>query len=393
MWKWLVRSLFTLLCLTIVILSYEIEVARKSKRFSVNIDLNEELFRQKVAAPAPEWMLRQIRKDLEPFAKQRITSQMIDENFHGKRSEEHGLNRFTVKNGWLTVSLSSNRLNNSGFRKMRAAIVKLQQLVPLPDVDFLISSIDGFDTNSGNFSCPVFVFSKRENLYPFVLMPDKKALRGYRDLKNEILQANQNYPWERKKAELFWRGGANGTFLSLENWDQSPRIKLVLLSLAMPQEINARLTNLLYLKHASPKLKDTLLSKGLMGKWADKKDHLQYKYLIDIDGNACTFERLFWLLTSNSVVLKQVTPSRQWYYGDLVPYRHYIPVKEDLSDLVQQLKWARDHEEEAKKIAENATAFANTHLTPEDVYLYLYHLIVEYAKLQTGLWLQKGDRI
>lgn len=380
--KWIFRSLFLLLSLTVAVLSYKIEEMRKSKRFTVKIDLDEELLRQKIASPAPEWMLRQIRKDLEPFAEKGITHQMIHDNFQGKRSEVHGLTRFTIKDGCLTVGLSTVRINNSGFRKLWGALVKLQSIAPLPDADFLISSMDGFENNDGRFTCPVFVYSKRENLYPFVLMPDKVALRGYHRLKKEIIAANQKYPWEQKKSEAFWRGGPNGPLMTLENWNQSARIKLVFLSLLMPHDVNARLTNLLHLKYASSELKKLIQSKGLMGKWADKEDHLKYKYLIDIDGIACTFEHLYWLLTSNSVVLKQMTPNVQWYYQELEPYRHFIPVKEDLSDLVEQIKWAREHDNEAKKIVENANAFAETHLSTEDIYLYLYHLIVEYSKLQ-----------
>ena len=85
---------------------------------------------------------------------------------------------------------------------------------------------------------------------------------------------------------------------------------------------------------------------------------------------------------SNSVVLKQITPNRQWYYGGLEPYRHYIPVKADLSDLMEKINWAQEHDEEAKEIAEQATQFVKNNLMIEDTFLYLYQLLLHYSDLR-----------
>ena len=111
-------------------------------------------------------------------------------------------------------------------------------------------------------------------------------------------------------------------------------------------------------------------------------NHLEYKYLVDVDGNSCSFERYFWVLLSNSLVLKQITPNIQWYYSALNPYEHFVPVKEDLSDLLEKYEWALSHDLEAKKIAQNATEFAKENLSTEDVFLYMHCLLKEYARLQ-----------
>jgi hypothetical protein len=206
-------------------------------------------------------------------------------------------------------------------------------------------------------------------------------MKGYENIRKEIDSANRKYAWKAKRPQVFWRGGANGAPVTWDNWDQLPRMKLALLSVMFPQEINARLVNLHHLVYSPPGIAKIVKSKGMVGRWVDKADHLKYKYLVDIDGGSCTFERYFWLLLSNSVTLKQMTPNRQWFYGCLKPYEHFIPVKEDLSDLREQICWAKEHDEEARRIADNATEFVKNNLSPEDIYLYMHHLFQEYSRL------------
>ena len=380
--KWIGRLLFVCLCIAVTVLACKLQEEKRKKTFTVNVPLDAELFREKLGVKAPEWMLRQIQKDLEPFFEGGITPQMIQETFNGKRVYQHRLIRFTIKDRVLTLGLHSRHLNNHRFRSVWQAIAKLNELVPLPDVDFLVSTEDGFLSNPGDLLCPIFSFSKVEGVAPFVLIPDSKALQGYKDLRGEISKGNDKYLWENKLSQVFWRGGVNGPSIEMDNWEKLPRVKLVLQSLLSPQIINARFVNLHSLDYAPPEILKIFKAKKMVGKWVDKVDHLKYKYLVDIDGGACTFERYYWLLLSNSVVLKQITPNKQWYYGCLEPYKHYIPVKEDLSDLADQIRWTKEHEAEAHQIAKNATQFITQNLTAEDIYLYLYHLICEYAQLQ-----------
>ena len=43
-----------------------------------------------------------------------------------------------------------------------------------------------------------------------------------------------------------------------------------------------------------------------------------------------------------------------WYKKLLQPYIHYIPIKSDLSDLLEKIKWCIDNDEKCKEIANNA---------------------------------------
>lgn len=56
--------------------------------------------------------------------------------------------------------------------------------------------------------------------------------------------------------------------------------------------------------------------------------------------------RLPYLLAGNSVVLKQDSIYYEHFYNELQPWKHYIPFKSDLSDLLEKLQWAKEHDEE-----------------------------------------------
>lgn len=76
---------------------------------------------------------------------------------------------------------------------------------------------------------------------------------------------------------------------------------------------------------------------------------LQHKYQINIDGTVAAY-RLPYLLVGDSVILKQDSIYYEHFYNELQPWKHYIPVKSNLSDLLEKLKWAKDHDEEVRSV-------------------------------------------
>ena len=90
-------------------------------------------------------------------------------------------------------------------------------------------------------------------------------------------------------------------------------------------------------------------------------DHCNYKYLMDIQGNGYS-GRAKLLFHSNRPVFYQDRPRNEYWFFQMVPYTHYIPVKEDFSDLQEKLDWAKTHPKECNAIAANALQFAKTNL-------------------------------
>lgn len=85
--------------------------------------------------------------------------------------------------------------------------------------------------------------------------------------------------------------------------------------------------------------------------------------------------RFPYLLAGNSVVFKQDSPFYEYFYSELIPMHHYIPVKRDLSNLVEQINWAKNNDNLAWKIAKQGQMFANEHLTADRVLCYHVKLL------------------
>lgn len=62
------------------------------------------------------------------------------------------------------------------------------------------------------------------------------------------------------------------------------------------------------------------------------------RFALDVDGNTNAWANLFQRLLLGCCVIKVASPFgyRQWYYDDLVPWVHYVPVRADMADLVDR---------------------------------------------------------
>ena len=90
------------------------------------------------------------------------------------------------------------------------------------------------------------------------------------------------------------------------------------------------------------------------------------------------------------VLFHHISPMKDYFYDRLEPWKHFIPVKTDLSDLKDKVAWANNHPAEAQRIANEGTAFAKHFGTPEgfeqmfqeDVLNVLRHVIDAYEPLE-----------
>lgn len=94
-------------------------------------------------------------------------------------------------------------------------------------------------------------------------------------------------------------------------------------------------------------------------------DLTKYKYLIDIGGNGWS-GRLKWLLFTKRPLLLVDRFYIEYFYNDLIPYIHYIPVNMNLSNLHDQVNWTINNPERAEEIAQNAFQYATTHFTEDN---------------------------
>ena len=90
-------------------------------------------------------------------------------------------------------------------------------------------------------------------------------------------------------------------------------------------------------------------------------DHTKYRYLIDIQGRGYS-GRVKCLFFSGRPLFLAERKLYEWWQEDIHPFEHYIPVKEDLSDLSEKLDWADSNPEECSQIARNAQEYALNNL-------------------------------
>jgi len=100
----------------------------------------------------------------------------------------------------------------------------------------------------------------------------------------------------------------------------------------------------------------------------------KYAVLLDIEGYGYS-ARLKHLLWSHRPVILVDRPHKEFYYERLVPWKHYIPVKRDMSDLVEKVTWVLHNYTEAQRIAERAYEFSQCYLTRDACYARWNHIL------------------
>ncbi len=92
-----------------------------------------------------------------------------------------------------------------------------------------------------------------------------------------------------------------------------------------------------------------------------------YAALIDVEGNGWSARTKYFFWSRRPLLLVD-RPHKEYYYEHLRAWEHYIPVKRDLSDLMERVEWLFANPERAQAIADAAFAFAQKHLTRDAAY-------------------------
>uniref|UniRef100_A0A6Q2XVV2 Glycosyl transferase CAP10 domain-containing protein n=1 Tax=Esox lucius TaxID=8010 RepID=A0A6Q2XVV2_ESOLU len=254
----------------------------------------------------------------------------------------------------------------------------LQVIDRLPDMEMVVNVRD-YPQVPGwvQPTLPVLSFSKtadyRDIMYPAwtfweggpAVWPIYPTGLGRWDIMRDDLQKSAaEWPWARKDSKGFFRGSRT-----------SPeRDPLVLLSREDPDLVDAEYTK----NQAWKSEKDTL------GRPPAKEiplvDHCQYKYLFNFRGVAASF-RLKHLFLCGSLVFHVGEEWLEFFYPQLVPWVHYIPVKQDLSDLRELLLFVKENDDAAQEIAVRGQRFILDHLRMEDVSCYWERVLTEFGGL------------
>lgn len=344
---------------------------------------SKEKLLEKVQSPPPEWMMKQIKEDLSAYASG-ITQKMFSVTYNVYNvpvaKDIAHLQQFSIRDN---VVYSGDGWKHWRVEKIQNFLTEISKTVKLPDVDFLYSLWDMYDNPSflEATQCPVFTICKYRDNRKAIVVPDVTwpVLQNRQGDVNDIKAFSIARPWEERNDIAFWRGSTTDIIYLEGIWDYRQRPRLIFFSLAHPELVNAR--------YAFPPsgLQDHLLDYFCeLGIIVDKylfRYWTNFRYLIAVDG--VSYPSAFHgELFSGSPVLKQESEFIEWFYQALQPFVHYVPFKVDCTDLEEKILWLKSNPDEAKKIAKNAFDFADNNLQAEDIMLYYYLVLTEYAKLK-----------
>lgn len=332
--------------------------------------LNEEKFLSKLEKIPPAWMEEQLGEDFQDFSNG-ISKEQVDSTFlQLKKNYPHPYYvRYRILNNQLYRYFPEGELISLSDNGTERALKTLLHFKRFKDLDFILTYEDGipspntpdqfFHTPAKALQAPILAGAKTKQTPYVILIPDWRSIADWWASDVKTILALQK-PWHEKQPFAVWRGGLT----------KDIRIKLCEISLESPDLLDAKLVD------------DSVSLKHLIGNRFSFEEFLNYKYLPNVNGVIAAYPAFQWRLLSNSVTLHQVTDEIQWFYRALKPYVHYVPVKHDLSDLVEQIQWSKNHDDLCKQIADNATEFVLNNLMTEDIYLYFYLVLSRYSSLQ-----------
>ena len=105
----------------------------------------------------------------------------------------------------------------------------------------------------------------------------------------------------------------------------------------------------------------------------------RYKFLPDVDGNSFSGRYRAFLL-SNSLPIK-ATIYKEWHDDRLIAWKHFVPMDNTFMDFYSIMEYLLGHDAQAQHIAEEGRRWAERVLRKEDMLIYAYRLVLEYARV------------
>ncbi len=240
----------------------------------------------------------------------------------------------------------------------------------------------------------------------------------------------EGHAWEEKHNKAIWRGAATGGRNKIDTWTGFHRHRLVSM---MNGTQMGRAENWTEFPRnfalPSPSYGLKSFETGKLGEWTGQfcdaafmdllcwgpepdmgcrytgayyqlvpampmAEQFRYKYLPDLDGNSFS-GRYRGFLRSNSLPIK-ATIFKEWHDSRLVPWKHFVPMDNRYVDFHGILEYflgypgfsgddpesvVRGHDHEAMKIARAGEAWAKKALRREDMQIYVFRLLLEYARV------------
>ncbi len=194
-----------------------------------------------------------------------------------------------------------------------------------------------------------------------ILVPDPVFVNS--DGYAEFRHPSSMLQWSRRLDTVLWRGTLTGigevTTETMRAYDPHlrQRTRMCLILRSVPgTDVRIRKRE----GDASPIDRDRLARHSLLGGKIRQAIWGRYKFALDVDGHTNAWSNFFVRLLLGCCTLKIASEYgfRQWYYDRLMPWEHYVPVRADMSDLIEKIDWCRSNDGKCAEIASAGRAFA-----------------------------------
>jgi len=159
-------------------------------------------------------------------------------------------------------------------------------------------------------------------------------------------------PFEAKRPSAVWRGLASGAWGN-RGAGGCPRQQLYLHwgTAETSDTIDVGLS------HASPGKRNLVAGEVVIKRDLPRRAWLQHRYIVSVEGNDVA-SNLKWALASWSVPVMPRPTVESWLMeGLLEPYVHFIPIRDDTSDLASQVRWCETRPSRCREVAEAGRAW------------------------------------
>lgn len=217
------------------------------------------------------------------------------------------------------------------------------------------------------------VWSKAKHDQGVVLIPDLYQLADY----GGKLKIQDTQTWDNKLDKIAFFGTTTG--------DRNPHS-------------NTRINTCFWSKQHAPDICDFYITKiaqippqklfqcfpnfnTIQHSPVEPQHMFKYKYLLDIPGNTCSWDRVPMVLNSKSLLFKMPCHEMCWYYPLLHDNEHYVHVTTD--SILTNFKFYQNNKARAQEIIQRANMFVKQFLQPQHAIIYLISLFEEAAHAQS----------
>jgi len=210
----------------------------------------------------------------------------------------------------------------------------------------------------------ILVFSKYKKSENNTLIPDAYAMGNYEGLLGE--DRKDKIPINQKTNSAIFVGSSTGST------DPAHNERLKFSEWAIEKNyVDSYITSIVQIDEF--KISQTYPRyKEFMREYMKEEAQMKYLYIISIDGNAPAWNRVPWILNSNSVLLMKRSPKVNWYYGLMKEGEHYLGFDdpEEIHEYIDTLNIS-----ELEKITENAQKFVREVISFDKQQYYMMKII------------------